>query len=428
MCIIYNMIYIMIMYIIQPFIWIRLLWLSKNIPAYRKNWPERYGLYFHKNIKTHGIVVHAVSLGETLSIKPLITALHKYYPNIVITLTSMTPTGLELANRYTFNNIQCIYLPYDLPGSIKRFIRKLKPKLIIIMETELWPNLINILYQYNIPIIIANARLSTQSFIKYKKISRFLLCMMQHITIIAAQHKSDASRFLQLGFKKEQLYITGNLKFDITITPHLLKKIEYLKKQWTKKRLTWIASSTHSGEEILLLKVHKHLLTIFPTLLMILSPRHPDRFFNVSHITKKFGLSYIMKSSGTVPTENTQVIINDTIGELMLLYGISDIAFIGGSLVQHGGHNPLEPAAHAIPLIMGPYTFNFHDICTQLYESNGLINVSNSESLIHTISILLNNKTLRIYHGRCAAQVLQKNKGSLKKLLSLLHNYLIFPQ
>lgn len=413
------------MYIIQPVIWIRLLWRSKQIPAYRRNWLERYGFYCYQDIKPNSIILHAVSLGETLLTFPLIKALQKYYPNTIITLTSMTPSGLELARRFIFNdNIQCIYLPYDLPGAMKRFIKQMKPKLVIIMETELWPNFINILYQNNIPLIIANARLSIRSFIKYKKISQFFLHIMRRITIIAAQHESDASRFLQLGLKKNQLCITGNLKFDITITQDLLRKIKFLRNTWIKNRLTWIASSTHPGEEILLLEVHKQLLKIFPNLLMILAPRHPERFFNVIQITKKLGFSYIIRSNGVIPIENVQIIINDTIGELMLLYGISDIAFIGGSLVDHGGHNPLEAAAHSLPLIMGPYTFNFSDICDKLLHSDGLISISDAQSLICVITKLLKNQNLRIYYGNCAAKVFKNNQGALQKLLHLLNQYL----
>lgn len=418
-------IYNIIIYCVQPFIWIKLLWMSKHVPAYRKNWLERYGFYIFKNLRPGGIVLHAVSLGETLSIAPLIKALQKYYPNTIITLTSMTPSGLEMAQQFTpNNNIQCIYLPYDLPCSIQRFIKQIRPKLVIVMETELWPNLIRILYKHNIPLIIANARLSVHSFIKYKKINKFLFHIIKHITIIAAQYKSDAYKFLQLGLKQNQICIIGNLKFNITITQNLLKQIEFLKKTWVKQRPTWIASSTHPGEELLLLTVHKQLLSIFPNLLMILAPRHIERCLEISRITKKLGLSYIMKSNNIIPTTKTQVIINDTFGELMLLYGIANIAFVGGSLVRHGGHNPLEPAAHAIPIIMGPYTFNFNDICTKLHTSGGLITIFNSKSLIHILSTLLKNPGLRIYHGNCAAQVFKNNQGALKKLLDLIYKYL----
>lgn len=426
MYILYTIIYNIIIYCIQPLIWIRLLWRSIKIPKYRKNLLERYGFYINHYTKPNGIMIHAVSLGETLSVIPFIKSIRKKYPNITITLTFMTPSALELSKKLISNNynVQCIYLPYDLIGAMKRFINKIKPKLVIIIETELWPNFINILHHHKIPIIIANARLSIHSFIKYKKINKFFLYIIKKITIVAAQDKTDANRFLQLGLKPDQLNIMGNLKFDITLTHNMLHKIKILKNTWTQGRLTWIASSTHEGEELLLLAVHKKLLEKFPNLLMILAPRHPRRFLYVSKITKKFGFSYIMKSSGIIPTKKIQVIINDTIGELMLLYGISDIAFIGGSLVNHGGHNPLEPAAHNIPIITGPYIFNFQDIYVKLRKLNGLFDISDSKSLITTISSLLKNKELRIYYGNCAAKIFHENKGALQKLLNLLQNYI----
>ncbi|URJ23913.1 lipid IV(A) 3-deoxy-D-manno-octulosonic acid transferase [Blochmannia endosymbiont of Camponotus sp.] len=424
MFILYITIYNIIMYIAQPIIWIRLLWRSRRSPSYRKCWLERYGFY-RKSIQSDGIILHAVSLGETLAATPLIRALQQRYPEITITLTAMTPTGIELARSKFSHNTHCSYLPYDLPGAMKRFINQVKPRLVIAMETELWPNLINILYQRKIPFIIANARLSFRSFTGYKRFSYFISLIMKRITLIAAQNKEDASRFLKLGLKKNQLFVTGNLKCDIEMNQDLLNKISFLKKTWIKKRQVWIASSTHEGEEILLLQAHKRLLTRFPNLLMILAPRHPERFINVKNITEQAGFSYIMRSDKVAPSKETQVIINDTIGELMLLYGVSDIAFIGGSLVKHGGHNPLEPAAHSIPLIMGPYTFNFNDICVKLCESNGLITVTDTKSLVKAVAMLLVNQQCRVNYGHRAIKVLQHNQGALQQLLCLLDNYLL---
>lgn len=421
MYIIYITIYSIIMYVIQPIIWILLFWRSIRMPSYRKYWLERYGLC-NKSVKPHGIIVHAVSLGETFASVPLVYALQRRYPDIIITLTSMTPTGIELAKSYSIGNASlcCRYLPYDLPGVMNRFINQIQPKLVIVMETELWPNFINILHRRNIPFIIVNARMSLRSFLKYKKISCFIASIMNQVTLIATQSKEDATRFIDLGFKKNRLFITGNLKFNIEITQDLSKKILFLKSVWIRNRKVWMASSTHAGEEILLLQAHKRLLQIFPDLLMILAPRRPERFCCVQNITGKLGLSYILKSSGLTPQKETQVVINDTIGELMLLYGISNIAFVGGSLVKHGGHNPLEPAAHAIPVLMGPYIFNFNDICSKLCRSGGLIIVTNIDSIVEIISVLLWNEQLCLYYGDRAIEVFKNNRGTLQKLLCLL--------
>lgn len=421
MHIIYIIVYSIIMYFIQPVIWVLLLWRSKGIASYRKCWLERYGLC-NKFVKPNGIIIHAVSLGEMLSAMPLICALQYRYPDIVITLTSMTPTGMELARSNSIDsiNICCRYFPYDLPGVMSRFINQIQPKLVIVMETELWPNFINILYRRNIPFVLVNARMSLRSFLKYKKISCFIASIMNQITLIAAQNKEDAARFISLGFKKNRLFITGNLKFNIEVTQDLFKKVLFLKNAWIRNRKVWIASSTHSGEEILLLQAHKKLLQIFPDLLMILAPRHPERFFYVQNITEKIGFSYILKSSGLIPKKETQVVINDTIGELMLLYGIANIAFVGGSLVKHGGHNPLEPAAHGIPVLMGPYTFNFNDICDKLIKAGGLIIVTDIISIVEIVSMLLWDERLCLDYGDRAIKVFKNNQGALQQLLCLL--------
>lgn len=417
----YIKIYNIIMYLIQPVLWIRLLWVSKRIPLNRKRWLERYGLY-NKAIRPHGIILHAVSLGEVLLSMPLIHALRCRYPNIIITLTTMTVTGIELAeSKYGMDyHFHCRYLPYDLFGAMKRFINQVQPKLVILIEKELWPNFLNILWQRNIPCVIANARMSSRSFLRYNKIGFFMSFIMHRITLIAAQHQADASRFLKLGCSENKLFVTGNLKFDIEINQDLSEKILFLKNNWVQKRQIWIASSTHSGEEILLLQAHKQLLKVFPNLLMILVPRHPERCVDVQNITKKIGLSYIMKSSNVIPTQAVQVVINDTIGELMLLYGIANIAFVGGSLVKHGGHNPLEPALYAIPILMGPHTFNFSDICIKLHVSGGLIIVTSISSIVRVISMLLQDTKICLEYGDRAIKVLKDNQGALQRLLSLL--------
>ncbi|WMY97175.1 MAG: lipid IV(A) 3-deoxy-D-manno-octulosonic acid transferase [Arsenophonus sp.] len=416
--------YQIIIYLIQPIILFRLLWNAYKYPAYLKRWNERYGFYNNKIIKG-GILVHSVSVGETLAAFPLIKALKHYYPELPITITTMTPTGSERILSEFGNNVYHIYLPYDLIGSVVRFINQVNPKLTIIMEKELWPNLIIKLRQKKIPLIIANARMSEKSAINYKKLGCFIKILLKKITLIAVQNKEDGERFIQLGLPRKKISVIGNLKFDIHITKELALKTINLRRKWALlKRPVWIASSTHKGEESIILNAHIQLLKEFPNLLLILVPRHPERFKYSKELIKKTKLHYISKSKNSLPNENTQVIIGDTMGELMLLYGIADLAFIGGSLVKKGGHNPLEAAIHAIPILMGPHTFNFKDICNNLKKLNGLITVNNTQSLILTISNLLKNKNVRLYHGHQAEEVLYKNKGVSEKLIKLLKPYL----
>ena len=416
-------IYTALLYLIQPLIWLRLWLRGRKAPAYRQRWAERYG-YCTGKVKPGGIVLHSVSVGETLAAVPLVRALRHRYPTLPITVTTMTPTGSERAQSAFGKDVHHVYLPYDLPGAINRFLNVVDPKLVIIMETELWPNIITALHQRHIPLVIANARLSARSAKGYKKLGKFMAQLLQRITLIAAQNEEDGERFVDLGLKRTQLTITGSLKFDISVTPELAARALTLRSQWASRRPVWIATSTHEGEESLILDAHRRLLARFPDLLLILVPRHPERFDVARDMTQKRGFSYILRSSGEIPSGSTQVVIGDTMGELMLLYGIADLAFVGGSLVERGGHNPLEAAAHAIPVLMGPHTFNFKDICAKLQESDALITVTDVISLDKEIGNLLSDDDYRRYYGRHAVEVLHQNQGALQRVLQLLEPYL----
>ncbi|QEZ93945.1 lipid IV(A) 3-deoxy-D-manno-octulosonic acid transferase [Proteus sp. CD3] len=415
--------YQVLLYLIQPLIWLRLLLRSRKAPAYRKRWGERYGFCKDK-VVPQGILLHSVSVGETLAAVPLVRALRHHYPDLPITVTTMTPTGSERVRSAFGDDVYHVYLPYDLPGSVNRFLKTVDPKLVIIMETELWPNLISKLHQRKIPLIIANARLSERSAAGYQKLGSFVKTMLQKITLIAAQNQEDGERFIELGLKRSHLHVTGSLKFDISVTPELAARAVALRRQWAAHRPVWIATSTHEGEESIILETHKKLLTQFPQLLLILVPRHPERFPKAEQLTREAGLKYTLRSTDAVPDAQTQVVIGDTMGELMLLYGIADLAFVGGSLVERGGHNPLEAAAHAIPVIMGPHTFNFKNICAKLDQAEGLITVTDSESMATAIASLLNDEDYRRYYGRHAVEVLHENQGALLRLLTLLSPYL----
>ncbi|MXP60557.1 lipid IV(A) 3-deoxy-D-manno-octulosonic acid transferase [Pantoea sp. Taur] len=415
--------YTALLYLIQPLIWLRLWLRGRKAPAYRKRWAERYG-YCVGKVEPHGIVLHSVSVGETLAAVPLVRALRHRYPTLPITVTTMTPTGSERAQSAFGKDVHHVYLPYDLPGSINRFLDTVDPRLVIIMETELWPNIIRILHQRQIPLVIANARLSERSAKGYKKLGGFMRDLLQRITLIAAQNNEDAERFLSLGLKRTHLAVTGSLKFDISVTPELAARAVTLRRQWASRRPVWIATSTHEGEETIILDAHRRLLQQFPDLMLILVPRHPERFKDACELTQKRGFSFTLRSSGEIPSGATQVVIGDTMGELMLLYGIADIAFVGGSLVERGGHNPLEPAAHAIPVLMGPHIWNFKYICAKLQQAEGLITVTDVVSLEKQVANLLQDDDYRRYYGRHAVEVLHQNQGALQRLLQLLEPHL----
>ncbi|SUH06331.1 3-deoxy-D-manno-octulosonic-acid transferase [Salmonella enterica subsp. enterica] len=258
----------------------------------------------------------------------------------------------------------------------------------------------------------------------YAKLGKFVRTLLRRITLIAAQNEEDGERFVALGAKNNQVTVTGSLKFDISVTPQLAAKAVTLRRQWAPHRPVWIATSTHDGEESIVIAAHQALLHQFPNLLLILVPRHPERFPDAINLVRQAGLSYITRSSGEVPSASTQVVVGDTMGELMLLYGIADLAFVGGSLVERGGHNPLEAAAHAIPVLMGPHTFNFKDICARLDQASGLITITDAATLAKEVSSLLTDADYRNFYGRHAVEVLYQNQGALQRLLQLLEPYL----
>lgn len=416
-------VYTLLLYLIQPLIWIRLWIRGRKSPAYRQRWAERYGFAGQK-IQPGGILLHSVSVGETLAAIPLVRELRHRYPILPITVTTMTPTGSERVLSAFGKDVQHVYLPYDLPCAMRRFLNKVDPKLVLIMETELWPNFITALNRRKIPLVIANARLSEKSAAGYAKVRGFARSILQRITLLAAQNEEDGERFIALGLKRSQLSVTGSLKFDISVTPRLASQAVTLRHQWAPHRPVWIATSTHDGEESIVLAAHRRLLAQFPNLLLILVPRHPERFLDVIKRVRQVGMSYVTRSSGEIPSSMTQVVVGDTMGELMMLYGIADVAFVGGSLIERGGHNPLEPAAHGIPVITGPHTFNFKDICARLEQADALIRITDEASLVKEVGMLISDEDYRHYYGNHAVDVLYQNQGALQRLLGLLEPYL----
>lgn len=418
-----RVIYTILLYLIQPFIWGKLFWRSRVNPGYRKRILERYGFCENKVIP-NGILIHSVSVGETMAAIPLIRKLQERYPQLPITITTMTVTGSDLVKKTFHDEVSHVYLPYDLPGSISRFLSTLKPKLVIIMETELWPNLIVALNRKKIPLIIANARLSERSAKGYRKLGQALSTLLNQITLIAIQNNMDRDRFIQLGLSEDKAIVTGSIKFDITLNDEQKNKINELKQAWQLARPVWIAASTHQGEESIILEAHRALLENYPSLLLIIVPRHPERFSVVEALLNDKQMNYLKRSSNQTPTEHTSVFLVDTMGELMLFYGLSDIAFIGGSLIERGGHNPLEAALHHLPIMMGKHAFNFEQICQLLANHDGLSWVKDREQIMNFIELCLNNPQEAERLGNNAYQILNANQGALNRLFELLTPYL----
>lgn len=422
-----RLLYTLLSYLAQPLV-LLLMWKKGfHLPPYRSRLFERYAIYRGITAPApNGIVVHAASVGEVIAATPLIKQILRQYPDLAVTVTTVTPTGSARVQAAFGEKVCHVYLPYDLPYAIQRFLNFIRPKLLIVIETELWPNLIHYANQRHIPFVIANARLSPRSAKRYGWIKPCIQDMLNSISLIAAQDSVSAARYLSLGVAPEKLVNTGNLKFDLEITPYLQEKIRTVaEKLALQHRLVWVAGSTHEGEEKCLLEVHKRLLKHYPNLLLILVPRHPERFNEVEGLLQKSGLTYLKRTDNLPLKASTSVLLGNTMGEMLIFYGLAHIAFVGGSLVKHGGHNPLEPIAFELPVISGVYTFNFPEIFAKLRQVGGVVEVENHlQALEEALTQLLNSPTLRAQISQAGFKILQANQGALKRHMKLLAPYL----
>ena len=417
-------IYNLFLYLILPVLPLRLLWKSRKNVAYRKRIAERFACFNFPALES-SIWIHAVSVGESISAVPLIQDLIRDYPKTTIVVTTMTPTGAERIQKIFNGQVLQLYVPYDYPFAVKRFLRHINPKVLILMETELWPNILHYSAQHKIPIILANARLSEKSFANYKKIPWFMQSILSCITHVAAQSKLDAERFLALGLDPKKIAITGNLKFDVKVSDDVFAQAKQLHLAWGKDRPIWIAASTHKAEEEKVLQAAKIVLEVLPESLLVLVPRHPQRFDEVFDLCHNQGFEVIRYSEKQKCLATTNVILGDVMGQLLLFYAASDIAFVGGSLVPWGGHNLLEPAALAKPIISGQNLNAFLEISQLLTDADALIKVDDAIALAQKLIQLFKDKALQEKLGCAALDVVEKHRGVTKKILTSIKKYLI---
>ncbi len=411
--------YTALFYLGLPLVAIRLWLRARKAPAYAKRIGERFS-YGMPKLQPGGIWVHAVSVGESIAAAPMIRALLQRYPQLPITVTCMTPTGSERIQALFANEprIQHCYLPYDLPCAAARFLDRVQPKLGVIMETELWPNHIHQCAKRGIPVALANGRLSERSARGYGRFSKLTAPMLAEMSLFAVQTEAEAQRFRDLGARPETVEVTGSIKFDLTIDPQLLQRAAELRGQWqAQERPVWIAASTHDGEDEVVLNAHRRLLTNHPDALLILVPRHPERFNSVFELCQREGFTTVRRSTGANVDAQTSVLLGDTMGELLFLYALADSAFVGGSLVPNGGHNLLEPAALAKPVICGPHLFNFLDIAAQLREAGALAEVDDAEGLAVEVQRLFELPRDAQRMAEAGLAVMRRNQGALQRLL-----------
>lgn len=406
--------YTFLLCLLTPFVLLRLLWRSRELADYRRRWGERFG-FVEAAPDGVAVWVHAVSVGESLAALPLIRELIVRHGERAVWVTTTTPTGSARVVAALGASVRHSYAPYDLPGAVSRFLRRAKPRQVVVMETELWPNLFHQLGERGIPLTVANARLSPRSMRGYSKVRGFAASTLAHARI-AAQSPADAERFSQLGAK--QVDVMGNIKFDLAVPDAQLAAGAELR-QRIGRRAVWIAASTHEGEEEAALNAHVELRQQMPDALLILVPRHPQRFDAAARSIERASLSYVRRSGNDDPAR-AAVLLGDSMGEIFLYYAAADVAFVGGSLVTVGGHNVLEPAAIGLPVLFGPHMHNFLPARDLLLEREAAIQVDGEAELAPALQRLLADAALRMRMGEAGRLAITANRGALKRLLEIL--------
>ena len=417
----YRIIYSVVFYLAIPIILLRLLLRSIKVPAYRQRLAERFAFSSPAQEfirQKQAIWVHAVSVGETVASAPLVTALQQRYPGMQIIITTMTPTGSDRVRDLFGDKVFHRYIPYDLPGACQRFLENYQPSLLILMETELWPNLVYACHRNGVKVLLANARLSEKSAAGYGRLGTFTRSLLEKIDKIAAQASPDAQRFIDLGVKPAQIEVTGSLKFMVETGARAEQA--YFTSIRRNNRPTLVAASTRDGEEEKVLTAFEECLKTIPSLLLILVPRHPERFAKVFRLSEGRQLVTVWRSDNGNVSQQTQVVIGDSMGEMLDYYSVANIAFVGGSLVNTGCQNVLEPAALGIPVLVGPSQFNFATICKQLEHSGALTTVQNEGELAKKLSDLLTDEKAQQEMGRRGKQLIRENQNALPALLDLI--------
>lgn len=370
------------------------------------------------------IWAHCASMGEVLAAEPLLKALQERHPTKQLVVTTMTATGAAQV-RQRLPEARHYLIPLDLPWNTQRFVKTLKPLVGIIFETEIWPNLIHSCHQAGVPLIIANGRLSPKAFTAYKKIRPLMADALKKITYLAAKSDEDAERFIALGFPKGGVEVTGSIKYDLQLPSDFQQQLAALKEKLTiGERPVWIAASTHEGEDAPLLAAHQQVLAQQPNALLILVPRHPQRFDAVAKLITDKGLSLARRSLEESIAATTQVYLGDTLGEMLLLYALADLAFVAGSLEPIGGHNLLEPAAVGVPVITGPHLQNFSEVADMLRQADSLKEVKSAEELPLFLEQLWADKMACQAMTNAALAVVEANKGAMNKQLTLVESLL----
>ncbi|GHG72500.1 hypothetical protein GCM10010919_24850 [Alishewanella longhuensis] len=417
--------YRILLYLACPCLLAYFYWRSRKDPAYRQRLPERFAFGLKaKQLTPGGIVVHAVSVGEVIAATPLIQQLQQQYPGKSITVTCTTPTGSATIQSRFGSSVQHCYLPLDYPGAVRRFLTALQPALLVILETELWPNLLAGCAKRAIPVVVVNARLSAKSAKGYRRFAALTKPLLGNISLLLTQDKASSQRFRTLGYNGA-LAVSGNLKFELAIPATTAGLLEQFKPAFAR-RLVWVAASTHAGEDEQLLALYPRLKQQFPSLLLLLVPRHPERFDKVAELVQQAGLSLWRRSSlaaeqtAVLPELTADIALGDSMGELLAWYQLADLVFIGGSLIARGGHNPLEAICFAKAVQSGPHIFNFKDAYRQLQQQQAVALVADSQALFNNCQMLLADAAARHTQGQRAQHFFLQQQGATARTLAAI--------
>jgi len=412
--------YSLILYLMLPGVLLRLWWRGARVPGYRRHWRERLG-FIAPSTGAGTLWIHAVSVGEVRAAEPLVAALRRRWPQRPVLVTTTTPTGRATVRDLFGSAARCVYLPYDLPGAVRRFLAREAPALAVVMETEIWPNLYHHLRARGIPLLLVNARLSENSRRRYRLLRGLARATLRCVTRIAAQTEQDAQRFLQLGVPRQRIAVTGNLKFDATLPADFHARVAAARAKLGADRPVWIAGSTHRGEEAQVLEAQRRVLEKIPAALLLLAPRHPERAGEVASLCAAAGLRCCLYSRLQEPHAGDQVVIVDTLGDLAVLYGLCPVAFVGGSLVGHGGHNPLEALLAGAWVVTGPRGENFRQVYDALLECGAVQHIRTDAELTQTVIDWLGDEARRCAAVAAGRRVIDAQRGALDATMGLVH-------
>ena len=412
--------YSLLHYMCMPLLLAYLLWRAVGNPGYLRRWPERFGFVTPPPGDGGCIWVHAVSVGEVQAAVPVVTGLQQRYPQYRFLITTTTPTGFERVKLAFGETVTHTYMPYDLPDVVNRFLGRIDPELAIVFETELWPNLIHCCHQRAVPLLLANARLSERSAAGYARVGRLAALMLAQVSAIAAQSDADATRLIGLGAQPGRVRVTGSVKFDLRLPASLHEQAQALRRRWGLERHVWVAASTHEGEDEQVLEVFSRVRERYADTLLVLVPRHPERFARAGALSRRRGFRTAERSREPDSFADIDVLVGDTMGELPLLYATSDVAFVGGSLVPVGGHNMLEPAALGVPVLFGPHVFNFAEISRRLCEQNASIQIHDTAELTAQLLRFLTDANLRHTTGQNGREFVERNGGAGDRVLDMV--------